>query len=59
MRRAERARLGRLALGYLAARRLGERPCRFDEVGVTLDEAGGVTGVRHLRHALDLEGWTS
>ena len=55
----KRARLGRLALGYLAARRLGERSCRFDVVGVTLDEAGEVTGVRHLRHAFDLEGWTS
>ena len=55
----KRARLSRLALGYLAARRLGERSCRFDVVGVSLDEAGGVTGVRHLRHAFDLEGWTS
>jgi len=55
----KRARLTRLALGYLAARRLGERSCRFDVVGVWLDEAGGVTGVRHLRHAFDLEGWTS
>jgi len=55
----KRARLGRLALGYLAARRLGERSCRFDVVGVSLDEAGGVTGVRHLRHAFDLDGWTS
>jgi len=55
----KRARLTRLALGYLAARRLGERSCRFDVVGVSLDETGGVTGVRHLRHAFDLEGWTS
>jgi putative endonuclease len=55
----KRARLGRLALGYLGARRLGERSCRFDVVGVTMDDAGAVTGVRHLRHAFDLEGWTS
>jgi putative endonuclease len=55
----KRARLVRLALGYLAARRLGERPCRFDVVGVSLDETGHVTGVRHLRHAFDREGWTS
>jgi putative endonuclease len=55
----KRARLSRLALGYLAARRLGERPCRFDVVGVTLDETGGVTCVRHLRHAFDFDGWTS
>jgi putative endonuclease len=55
----KRARLIRLALGYLAARRLGERACRFDVVGVSLDEAGRVTDVRHLRHAFDLDGWTS
>jgi putative endonuclease len=55
----KRARLIRLALGYLAARRLGERSCRFDVVGVTLDAAGGVTGVRHLEHAFDLDGWGS
>ncbi len=52
----KRMRLGRLALGYLSARRLGERPCRFDVVGVSLDESGRVTGVRHLRHAFDVEG---
>jgi putative endonuclease len=55
----KRARLSRLALGYLGARRLGERSCRFDVVGVTLDEAGSVTDVRHLRHAFDFDGWTS
>jgi putative endonuclease len=55
----KRARLVRLALGYLAARRLGERSCRFDVVGVSLDETGRVTAVRHLRHAFDLDGWTS
>ena len=55
----KRARLIRLALGYLAAHRFGERSCRFDVVGVSLDEAGGVTGVRHLRHAFDLDGWMS
>jgi putative endonuclease len=55
----KRARLGRLALGYLAARRLGERSCRFDVVGVSLDETGGVTGMRHIRNAFDLSGWVS
>ena len=54
----KRARLSRLALGYLAGRRLGERSCRFDVVGVSLDETGRVTGVRHLKHAFDFEGWT-
>jgi putative endonuclease len=52
----KRIRLTRLALGYLAARRLGERPCRFDVVGVSLDEGGDVTGIRHLPHAFDFEG---
>jgi putative endonuclease len=55
----KRARLARLALGYLAARRLGERSCRFDVVGVSVDQTGSVTGVRHLKHAFDLDGWTS
>ena len=53
----KRARLIRLALGYLAAHRLGEPACRFDVVGVTLDEAGAVTAVRHLRHAFGVDGW--
>jgi putative endonuclease len=52
----KRARLSRLALGYLAARRLGERSCRFDVVGVSVDGPDRVIGVRHLRHAFDLEG---
>jgi putative endonuclease len=52
----KRIRLTRLALGYLAARRLGERPCRFDVVGVSLDEGGDVTGIRHLPYAFDFEG---
>jgi putative endonuclease len=55
----KRARLVRLALGYLAARRLGEPACRFDVVGVSLAERGAVTGIRHLRHAFDLDGRTS
>lgn len=50
----KRARLSRLALGYLAARRLGERSCRFDVVAVSLDEAGTVTTTRHIRSAFDL-----
>ena len=55
----KRARLSRLALGYLAGRRLAERSCRFDVVGVSLDEAGAVTGARHIRNAFDLDGWVS
>ena len=43
----------------VGARRLGEQSCRFDVVGVSLDEAAAVTGVQHLEHAFDLDGWTS
>ncbi len=53
----KRLRLGRLALGYLATHRLGEPACRFDVVGVALDEAGAVTAVRHIPHAFGLDGW--
>jgi putative endonuclease len=52
----KRARLGRLALGYLAARRLGEGPCRFDVVAVTLGADGEPVAVRHHRGAFGLEG---
>ena len=48
-----------LALAYLAARRLGERSCRFDVVAGAMDEASRVVDVRHLRHAFDLDGWAS
>lgn len=54
-----RGRLARLALGYFAARRVGVQSCRFPVVGVSRDETGSVTGLRHLRHAVDLDGWTS
>ena len=55
----KRARLSRLALGYLAGRRLAERSCRFDVVGVSLDESGTVTGARHIPNAFHLDGWAS
>jgi putative endonuclease len=55
----KRRRLVRIALGYLAARRLGEPRCRFDVIAVSLDAAGRVTGIRHLRHAFDGDGWVS
>jgi putative endonuclease len=54
----KRARLGRLALGYLAGRHLGERPCRFDVVAVTVADDGSLAAVRHIEGAFDLEGWT-
>jgi putative endonuclease len=53
----KRMRLIRVALGYLAGRRLRDQRCRFDVVAVSLDDAGRVTGVRHLPHAFDTEGW--
>jgi putative endonuclease len=53
----KRARLSRLALGYLAARQLGERRCRFDVVAVTLGEDGTTVALRHLRGAFDIDGW--
>jgi putative endonuclease len=56
VRAGKRARLARLALGYLAARRLGERSCRFDVVAVTLDADGEALAVRHHRGAFDLDG---
>jgi putative endonuclease len=61
----KRTRLVRLALGYLAAHRLGERPCRFDVVAVTFDQGAhdGDLGrarpsVRHFPGAFDLDGET-
>lgn len=44
----KQARLGRLALGYLKAKRLGEVRCRFDVVAVVLDDADRVAAIRHL-----------
>jgi putative endonuclease len=56
----KRARLSRLAVGYLAARRPDERSCRFDVVGVSFDETGEITGTRHIRNAFDfVGGWVS
>jgi putative endonuclease len=50
-------RLGRLAMGYLKRKRLGEVSCRFDVVAVTLDSRDRVTDIRHITHAFTLEGW--
>jgi putative endonuclease len=52
----KRARLVRLARGWLAARRLGEQACRFDVLAVSLDARGRVTETRHLPHAFDADG---
>ena len=53
----KQARLGRLAAGYLAGRRLGERRCRFDVVAVTLDGEGGAPRVEYFPGAFTLDGW--
>ncbi|HEV8614079.1 MAG TPA: YraN family protein [Methylomirabilota bacterium] len=45
-------RLTRLALLYLKWRRLGEVPCRFDVVAVTV-AGDGAREVSHLRSAFD------
>jgi putative endonuclease len=58
VRAPKRARLARLALAYLAARRLGERPCRFDVIAVVLGEDGALTDLRHHRGAFDVDGRT-
>ncbi len=54
----KRARLARLAAGYVAARRAGERPCRFDVVAVTLGADGQVAALRHFPAAFAADGWT-
>ena len=48
-------RIVRLAQLYLKARALGEPPCRFDVVAVTLED-GGATRIRHLPAAFDASG---
>ncbi|MBI4242283.1 MAG: YraN family protein [Candidatus Rokubacteria bacterium] len=50
----KQARLGRLALGYLKAKGLGEVRCRFDVVAVTLDAADRVAAIRHIPGAFTL-----
>jgi len=55
----KRARLARLALGYLAAHRLGGRACRFDVVAVTLTGDGRLAAVRHIEGAFGFDGWTA
>jgi putative endonuclease len=69
----KQARLARLALGYLAAHRLGDRACRFDVVAVTLttlpgDARPSATGdgvsdsasprLEYFPGAFRLDGWT-
>jgi putative endonuclease len=53
----KRARVARAALGYVAARRLAGRACRFDVVAVTLADGAAVASIRHLPGAFDVPGW--
>jgi putative endonuclease len=53
----KQARLGRLALAYLARRRLGTVACRFDVVAVTLDPTGGAPRVIHWPGAFQVDPW--
>ncbi len=53
----KRRRLMRLAQHYLKWRNLGEPPCRFDVVAVTLGADGGVDAIRHLRGAFEVDAW--
>ena len=48
-------RLVRLAQLYLRSRGLGDAPCRFDVVAVTIDDAGA-TRIRHFPSAFDASG---
>ena len=50
-------RLGKLALGYLKLRRLGEVPCRFDVVAVIVNDEGGVKAIRHIPNAFSVAAW--
>jgi putative endonuclease len=54
---AKQRRLGRLAQQYLKLKRLGEVPCRFDVVAVTLDARDRVTALRHLPGAFEVAAW--
>ena len=48
-------RLQRLAVYYLATRRLMDRPCRFDAVSVCVDSAGRIQAVELLVDAFEVE----
>lgn len=50
-------RLGRLALGYLRAKRLREVPCRFDVISVIVNDEGNVKAIRHFPNAFSVAPW--
>lgn len=53
---AKRAKLARLARYYVAARACGEERCRFDVAEVSLNDDGGVVGVRVIAGAFVARG---
>ncbi len=50
-------RLGKLAHGYLKAKRLRQIPCRFDVVSVIINDEGGVKAIRHIPNAFSVASW--
>jgi putative endonuclease len=50
-------RLGKLAHGYLKAKRLRQIPCRFDVVSVIFNDEGGVKAIRHIPNAFSVAPW--
>ncbi len=51
----KRRRLQRLAVYYLATRRLADRPCRFDAVAVTIAPDGRVQRLELLVNAFEAD----
>ncbi|MEW6725694.1 YraN family protein [Desulforudis sp. 1088] len=49
----KRTRLRRAAECYLLSRRQGQPPCRFDVIGVVLDEPGRVVRIEHIKNAFE------
>ena len=50
----KQTRLGRLALGYLQAKGLGESRCRFDVVAVEVGAGDQAPAIRHIPGAFTL-----
>ena len=50
-------RLGKLAAGYLKAKRIRQTPCRFDVVSVIFNEEGAVKAIRHIPNAFSVAAW--
>jgi putative endonuclease len=57
VRTRKQNRLGKLAHGYLKAKRMRETPCRFDVVAVIVNDEGGVKAIRHIPNAFSVAPW--